>query len=140
MTETEFIEAIDCRLPYGDVQAVQRIIERAQGISSNAAFMALHEICRPPRSKKLSLEQHLLLLRIWAQAVDHPLCAQILPIAETVLRGADVPVPVAMAAMQAVAQYPNEYNALAIAYFSCDDKNGEADALHQRITRAWIGA
>ncbi|ALV04768.1 2-oxoglutarate-Fe(II)-dependent oxygenase superfamily protein [Roseateles depolymerans] len=42
--------------------------------------------------------------------------------------------------MQAVAQYPNEYNALAIAYFSCDDKNGEADALHQRITRAWMGA
>lgn len=139
MTETEFIESIDCQLPYGDLVKVERLIEQAREISSNAMFMVLHEICRPPRSVEITLSALLQLLACWSQSAAHPLCAVLLPIAESMIRGQEVSTSAAMAAMREVALFPNQHCALAIPYFSCDDKDGEVDALHTKITHAWAG-
>jgi hypothetical protein len=140
MTESEFIRSIDCQLPYGNLEKVRSLIEQANGISSNAVFMVLHEICRPPRREVIDLNARLELLANWSQSVEHPLSATLLPIAKSMIRGEDVPPGAAVAAMREVAQFPNQYNALAIPYFSCNDVDGEVDALHKRITNAWAGA
>ena len=140
MTETEFIASIDCQLPYGDLAKVKCLIEKANGISSNAMFMVLHEICRPPRGEEVKLSVLRELLASWAESAVHPLCAVLLPIAEAMIRRQDVPTNTAMAAMREVALFPNQYTALAIPYFSCNDEDDEVDALHTSIANAWAGA
>jgi hypothetical protein len=77
------------------------------------------------------------LLADWAAAVEHPLSATLVPIAESMIRGETVPVERAMDAMREVARFPLQYNALAIPYFSCCDEGREVDALRQEIERAW---
>ncbi len=139
MTESEFIRSIDCQLPYGNLELVRSLIEQAKGISCNAVFMVLHEICRPPRREQIDLNARLELLAVWSQAVEHSLNNTLLPIAESIIRGDDVTPGVAAKAMREVAQFPNQHNALAISYFSCDDVDGEVEALHQTITSAWVG-
>lgn len=137
MTEAEFIAAIDGALPYDQPDAVARLTERAAHVSSNAQFMVLHEICRPPRSARIDIGGRLDLLAQWAQQVEHPLNAVLLPIAGSLVRGDDVPAPAALAAMREVARFPGLHNALAIPYFACDDEEGQVEALHRCIVGAW---
>ncbi|MES2842954.1 MAG: hypothetical protein V4794_21985 [Pseudomonadota bacterium] len=140
MNEVEFIEAIDCRFPYGDQARARELIELGARISPNASFMVLHEICRPPEGAK---EDSLVLLELassWEGIFEHPLVFVVLPIARSMIQDKLIPVGVAMAAMREVAFYKDQYNALAIPYLACDDKKGEADALHREITHAWQSA
>ena len=44
-----------------------------------------------------------------------------------------------MKAMRAVAEYPNQFNALGIVYFAGDDCS-EAEALYEQITKSWMAA
>lgn len=140
MTETELIEAIDCQLPYDDLPRIRSIVEQAKNISANAVFMVLHEICRPPQSRKLEMSAQLTLLNAWAQAVEHPLAAVVLPIAEAMIRNHPVSICTSMAAMQEVAKFQNQFNALAIPYFACDDVDGAVDTLHTSIMQNWNAA
>lgn len=140
MSEVEFIEAIDCRFPYGDQAKARELIELGVRISPNASFMVLHEICRPPRAVKRDPLALLELAASWEGTFQHPLVCVVLPIAKSMIQDQLVSVGEAMAAMREVAVYRGQYNALAIPYLACDDDNGEADALHKEITRAWRSA
>lgn len=140
MNEVEFIEAIDCRFPYGDQAKARELIELGARISSNASFMVLHEICRPPKGAKVGSLVLLDLAASWEGIFGHPLVLVVLPIARSMIQDKLIPVGVAMAAMREVALYKDQYNALAIPYLACDDEKGEADALHIEITQAWQSA
>jgi hypothetical protein len=140
MNEVEFIEAIDCRFPYGNQAKARELIELGARISPNASFMVLHEICRPPKAAK---EGSLVLLELaaaWEGTFEHPLVSIVLPIAKSMIQDKLISVGEAMVAMREVAVYKDQFNALAIPYLACDDEKGEADALHKEITHAWQGA
>ncbi|RUV15413.1 MULTISPECIES: hypothetical protein [unclassified Mesorhizobium] len=50
MTEAEFANRIDCNWPYHDISLSRELIQTAIGISPNAAFIALDELCRLPQT------------------------------------------------------------------------------------------
>lgn len=39
--------------------------------------------------------------------------------------------------MRKVAAYPGQYNALALCYFSADDRAGLLDRLHEQVLTKW---
>jgi hypothetical protein len=137
MTEAEFIESIDARFPYGDEGEWRRLIDEGAAISPNAAFMTLHEICRPPRSTRMPESAQYRMLEYWMGRVKHPLADPVAKLAKAMIEQRDLPVEDAVAVMEEVRQFPGEYNALAIVYFSCDDVEGVADSLYQQIVREW---
>jgi hypothetical protein len=47
--------------------------------------------------------------------------------------GRELPVAECMSIMRAIAPCRDQYNALAIPYFACDDAEGKADVLYQSI-------
>ena len=138
MTETEFIETIDCRFPYEAPLKWRRLVALAPRISSNAAFMVLHELCRPPRSATVSFATRRRILAHLEQRFRHPLLSGLRNLILIVMRGELVTVSAAAAAMRKVSRYPGQYNMLAICYLSCDDRRGRLDDLHEAIVARWI--
>lgn len=137
MTETEFVEGIDCRFPYKNPLKWRRLVAQAPRISSNAAFMVLHELCRPPSSVSVSYAEREKIFEHLANRFHHPLLSGLRPLILTVMRGELVSVSAAVAAMRRVARYPSQYNMLAICYFSCNDRNGRLDDLYESIVTKW---
>ena len=135
MNEAEFIDSIDCQFPYDTEEKWRSLITQGVSISPNAAFMILHEICRPPRSVDPNVMGAI--LKQWCQQFTHPLVEIVLPAAESMINGKELPVAKCMDIMRIVAAYKDQYNALSIPYFACDDTNGEAEHLHQKIITAW---
>lgn len=137
MTEAEFIEAIDCRFPYAAPLQWKRLNARAARISPNASFMVVHELCRPPRGDRTSVLARRKILEHLSWRFRHPLMSSLRSLIEVVMRGELVSVATAAAAMRRVARYPFQFNALAICYFACDDKNGRLDQLYESIVDRW---
>jgi len=81
VTEDEFIKTVDCRFPYDDEVRARELIKLGSAISPNAAFMVLHEICRPPCSSQVVISRVNVLLGEWIVAVRHPLVQEVLPVA-----------------------------------------------------------
>ncbi len=122
MTEEEFIRGIDCAFPYEERAAAARVIEEGAGLSANAAFMTLHEICRPPVRRRVGRELQLELLAAWRARFDHPLAGPVLRAARAIIEGEPLPGAEAIAAMRAIESHPGQYNALAIVGFACEDE------------------
>lgn len=137
MTENEFIANIDCRFPYDSPRKWRRLIRIAREISPNAVFMIIHELCRPPRSSSALATTRLHVYRCIQQRFRHPLLTRLDTLVSAVISGSSVPVGTAGAAMRQVARYRDQYNALAICYFSCDDRLGRNEALYDAITSEW---
>jgi hypothetical protein len=140
MNEIEFIDGIDCKFPFDDMAACKRLIKQALSISSNAAFMILHEIARAPRGKKVSVERLYEILEVWDQEFEHPLKSLLIGITHTMLKNQDLPVEDVLSAMDEIAKYRYEYSALNIAYFSCDDIDNIVDDKWQSIVNNWENA
>jgi len=137
VTEGEFIQSIDCCFPYGNKRRWTKLIEIGANISPNSAFMILHEICRPPKSAQVVEAQLSEILEAWLSSFSHPLVEVMLPIAKTVIGGNQISVEESVKAMRVVAPYEDQYNALAILYFACDDDSGEAHESYQEVVRNW---
>jgi hypothetical protein len=140
MTEEEFIASIDCQFPYDAPREWRRSIALARNISPNAVFMVIHELCRPPRSSRVSAATRLRIYRCVQQRFKHPLLTRLDSLFSTAISGGMVPVSRAGAAMRQVARYRDQYNALAICYFSCNDRLGRTEALYDAITAEWSNA
>ncbi len=140
MSETEFIEKIDGNFPYHSEPEWRALVELGASISQNAAYMVLHEICRAPRSKKVTLKSKRAMLEYWRQNFNHPTMTSVLRAAEVMIKGEELPVEESMSIMKIISAYPNQYNALSIPYFACDDIDGRADELYQKIISAWRDA
>lgn len=89
VTDEEFIEIVDCRFAYDDKVQASELIKLGLAISPNAAFMVLHEICRPPRSSQVVASRVNELFEKWTAAVQHPLVLEVLPVATAMIQNRD---------------------------------------------------
>lgn len=137
MIEEEFIKAVDCRFPYEDPRQASELIKLGSAISTNAAFMVLHEICRRPRSNHVATSRVNDLLAEWTEAVHHPLVLEVLPVATAVIQNRELSTVEAIRVMKKIAPHPNQFSALSIIYFACDDIAGEVETEYQAIVDAW---
>lgn len=136
--EAEFIEAIDCRFPYGDPALAAWLIDEACANSSNAAFMVAHELSRRPRSSSAADAVCLTLLDRLCERRIHPLKDSVLAVARRMVRRDPVRFDECRVLMDRIAAYPGEFNALAIVYFSCEDAEAEAvDHICDAIVEGW---
>lgn len=137
MNEAEFLNAIDCRFPYHDEAQGWTIIQQGHAISDNAAFGVLHEIARKPATSTVSAQAQLALLAAWGQANTHPLKLQIMEAAAALITNKPLSIERVLEVMRQVRPYRNQYAAIGIAYFACDDVAGRADELWQEIIDSW---
>ena len=137
MDETEFSRIIDARFPYHDPAEAIELIEIANSISHNAAFMVLEEICRPPFDVEVSTKTIIALIDLWKDRTSHPLVHSVVKAARTIAMGSNQSVNGALQLMKEVAPFTGQYCALNIAYYSCDDINGEIEAAKDEICRLW---
>lgn len=137
MTEIEFIEEIDCRFPYRRPTAWRRLSAQAARISSNAAFMVIHEACRPPRSTELGAAEAKAIVRHLRHRFRHSLWRVVEPAVHAHISGQELRPSTAARLMRKVAAHPNQYNALALCYFSADDRGGVLDRIYNQVVSAW---
>lgn len=139
-TESEFLEAIDCRFPFGDRAACLVLVEEACAISANAAFAVVDEIVRPPRSAEVAVVEQRELLELVFARLQHPLVDVIRPLAELRLDGREATVGEGLAALRAIARHPGQYAALGIASLAADDRDGQLDRADEAIRSAWASS
>ena len=135
--EVAFIERIDCCFPYAETDKAQRLIAEACSLSPNAVFTVLYELACAPATALATQQPRRALLSCVEAQFTHPLLPLLADIARRMIDRDALPVSDAIAAMRAVAAYRNEYAALNIPYMSCDDVNGEADAVYNQVVQAW---
>jgi hypothetical protein len=112
-------------------------IDRGITISPNAAFAVLHEICRPPRSVRISVDRLIQLLEYWRSRFDHPAADMLVEVAISIIHERDLAVQDVMTKIGLLADYPGLYAALSILYFSCDDPDKRLEPVDAAIRRRW---
>lgn len=137
MNEEEFINSFDCKFPYEDQPKWIQIIEEGCKMSSNAAFAVLHEICRPPHGKKVTSKQLREMADYWSENANFPLAVPISKAAYAMIDHQELSVSEVIEIMNIVSNHRNEYSALAIAYFSCDDMEGVVEDRYKEIISSW---
>ncbi|MGA2500065.1 MAG: hypothetical protein ABSH20_20190 [Tepidisphaeraceae bacterium] len=137
MTEAEFINSIDCRFPYENPKKASALAARALKISPNAVFMVYHELARPGRGFRSSKKERLAILEFLEERFVHPLSGLASWLTRNMIAEKELSVARAAAAMRVIADFPGCYNALNLAYFSCDDKLGKNERLVDLIWKRW---
>ena len=137
MAEASFANQIDARFPYDDLRVGLGLAEQGCAISSNAAFMVAEELARPPYGASAPRSHRLAVLDRIAELDRHPLCPLIVQVTRRQIDGEELPVAEAISVMKEIAAYPGQYAALSIAYFACDDVDGEADAVFEEVRSSW---
>ncbi len=136
-TETAFIQQIDCCFPYRNPLSWRPLATRAAQLSPNAAFMVMHEVCRLPSSVHLTRRERQDILDHLFRRFRHPLVRVLQPVQDAWLDDRQLSVARAIRLMRRVATYRNQYNALALCYFVCNDREGEADRVYSAIVHHW---
>jgi hypothetical protein len=135
--ETAFMNEIDARFPYDNPEQCKALIDRGIAISPNAAFGALHEICRPPFGVQNLADQLMPLLDYWRSHFDHPAADMLKEVAASMILGQDLLVEDVIARMGFLTKYSGLYAALAILYFACDDVEGRLEPIDAAIRDRW---
>ncbi|WP_370059876.1 hypothetical protein [Neptunomonas phycophila] len=138
MTEQEFIESIDFSFPYEDKEKAVELIEKGRALSVNASFMVLHEIVRAP--SEVALETKESLYDYWCNGFSHKLFEPVKEAASALLEGKVIPVSRAIELMREIEKDKDQYCALSIVYFSCDDTEGKADRKYNQVIEQWQSA
>lgn len=137
-SEEEFLGAIDGAFPYGDRARAHALIEEACSISSNAAFMVAHELARLPKDVVVEDQWRLGLLERLRERLEHPLKAPILDVAARMVRGDALAFGECRALMGRIADFPGEFNALAVVCCACEDDDAEAaDGIYDDVVAGW---
>jgi hypothetical protein len=141
MNESEFNDRVDCNFPYHDRQEASHIIDLACQISPNAAFMVAEELARPPHSELGQLNKMVLLdmLSELEGKFEHPIKQMVFSICRKMIRGQEVTGAEAVTALDHLKDYPGQYSAANIAYFSCDEEiqMERVDQHYQVIIQLW---
>ena len=137
MSEAAFIASIDCAFPYFAPLRWRRMSARAARTSPNAAFAVVHELCRPPRSVPVPAAVSGRILMHLYRRFRHPLRRVLNPAVQAHLSGALLSESHAASLMRKIAAFPGQYCALAICYFSADDRKGTLDCAHSKVVREW---
>jgi dTDP-D-glucose 4,6-dehydratase len=120
-------------LSHHDESKWRALIFQGKTISDEASFCVLHEICRKPISVDVSKQELLTILYVWRQENDHPLAQQTIEAAEAITTNNYLSVDRFLELLRQVQKHPNQYNALSIIYFACDDVQGKADKKYDEI-------
>ncbi|WP_299986139.1 hypothetical protein [uncultured Ruegeria sp.] len=137
MNEAEFSQSIDCSFPYANREEAIELIDVALSISTNAAFMVLEEMCRPPQGIDVEKETLLDLIDAWSNRVDHPLARSIVPIARLMAEGNHLSGREAEKVAKSIAGFKGQYSALNIAFFSSNDANESLEIVINQIRERW---
>jgi hypothetical protein len=137
MSEVEFVERIDCQFPYFSPLRWRRLCAQAPAISPNAAFMVIHEVCRPPRSIKLPSRSAASMLEHLYRRFRHPLRHVVEPAIRAHLSGRQLSESQAASLMRKVGAFPHQYNALAVCYLSATDRTGKLEHIRHRVVASW---
>lgn len=140
MNEADFISSIDCAFPYGRPLQWRRLSASAARISSDAAFMVLHEVCRLPASRRVEHAQRLAIIGHLRRRFRHPALRIVDPAVDSYLNGKRLRPSTAATLMRRVAPHRGQFNALAICYFSADDRLGALERTYQEIVRQWTSS
>ena len=136
MTETEFIQMIDCNFPYEDKLRCRELITLGHKISSNSSFMVLSEICRKPGNSKVTEQEQMELLIIWQTSSIHPLKNLITEAGKAVIFGEDIGNAEYEKMITEITPYKDEYCALGLLSCSCRDFE-YADKLYENVKKEW---
>lgn len=142
MDEREFIDSIDGRFPHGNLKRALELVEQGVAISSNAAFMVVHEVCIRPQSADAEKATLRSILAHVEKLLPHPLTRVILPLARDMLDGGTLSVAAQIEVMRKVSAFPDQYNALAIPLYARDSTkpwDEEPDRVYDEIVKSWLG-
>jgi hypothetical protein len=139
--EKLFIDRFDAgRFPYEGPLA-STIIHEGWGISLNAAFCVLNELCRPPHGGCVSEGRMVELVSEWTTGPDHPLKAPLVQAARALIQNRPLPTQDGVAIMRRVSEYDGQRAALNIAYFASDcdtpEENEALECTHAEIVQSW---
>lgn len=137
MSESEFIQSIQCRFPYLDRTGALELAEIACSISPNAAFAVADEVSRPPYGSSTDPAICADVLSYLGGHSRHQLAEPVLALARTLVSGERVSVETAVGVLRQIEPFPGQYAALSITYFAPDDVDGVADAEYKRIMAVW---
>jgi hypothetical protein len=140
MTESEFIDQIDCNFPHQDLAAAVALMKLGASISPNAAFMVLYEICSVPYHPKVRPYLVQKRIELWATHFHHPINELIVPVAIKIVRNRSISISRCLKYLDRVAQYPGLYNALNIVSSSCNVDSGLIDEKCHKVTKQWSPA
>jgi hypothetical protein len=135
--EKAYLDEIDGCFPYKDWGRCVGLIDRGIVISPNAAFGALHEICRPGASADASPLFLMSLLDYWRSRFKHPAADFIAEAASSLIRGHGLTAEDVIAKMRILAPYRAQYAALSILYFSCADPDESVERIDAEIRNSW---
>jgi hypothetical protein len=121
-TERDFIEAIDCRFPYASEAEWMAAVDRGAAISPNAAFMVLHEICRPPEGIRPSASQLMKIYEYWSARFSHPGMEIVREAALALIEGRSLPADDAVRLIHALEEYPDISIALDVVVMAVGDQ------------------
>ncbi|GET22933.1 hypothetical protein [Prolixibacter denitrificans] len=138
-TEAEFADKINCNFPYDDMEECYRLIEEAKSISLNSVFIVIEELARTPFSdiEKIGELRLKHLLQKTLENFTHPILDSIVRTANLMIEHKEQSVDEAVQLMKDIEKYPGLWAALNIAYFSCDDIDGQADRKFDEIRNKW---
>lgn len=139
MSEKEFIEKIDCKFPYLQIEEARKLIEEAINISSNAVYKVVEELTRVPFSQENNITPSILLdlLKELDKAFEHPLKEDLLSIAEQMILGIAVGQHSVNDLMEKFRAYLGEWNALNVLYFSTDPSEN-LETKYESIKTTWL--
>lgn len=134
-----FIGKIDCNFPYHDKEACLRLIDEAAALSTNSMFFVIEQLCRLPSSDKGNVTADFLLnlLSVTERKFHHPLKEMVVDIASKMIQGQKLAVDEAISRMENVKNYKEQFAALSIVYFSCEDKEDRLDTAWNNIISDW---
>jgi hypothetical protein len=135
--EEEFLNSIDCCFPYENESQWRALILQGRDISENASFGVLEEISRKPFGSQVSEKEQLAMVGVWEEENKHPLVQPVIEAAKAIITNDLLSVERVLKLLDQVQSYRNQYCAVNIIYFACDDVEDLADEKWQRIVNSW---
>lgn len=138
--EKEFIDEIDCNFPYHDKENCLSLIDMAIGISSDAVYYVVYELCYLPNSVTIAKPYLLELLNVIDGKFVHQAKEIILDAARQIIKDGEVPFDIIITKMNEIRKMPKEYAALYVLNGQSYDNEQEweaVDAVHSAITDEW---
>ena len=136
MTEAEFISSIDCRFPYNDRRKASELIGASLRISTNAVFTVVHELARSGRGASVSFAVLLELLSELENQFEHPLKTLVFAISRRMILGEKLSEHEVLQAISQVVQFPGEYQALNVIYFS-GEPHESVEFAYEAVCHRW---
>ena len=76
----------------------------------------------------------------WQKSYEHPVKEFVIEAGMAIINGIDFPVRKAIEHLKLISEHPNNYCALSIVYFSCNDVDGRVDEIYNQIINKWESA